>query len=126
MLSLAIFGGSTVDGGSLDPGEPITALAMFGGAEIDFSAGPPPPYLDITAVAVFGGVTVKVHPKQVVRLSGLSIFGGKSVEPRQLTDETSAGDEDFEDPLEIRAFSMFGGVAVKRWVPGQGDEEVDA
>lgn len=136
MLSLAIFGGSSVDGGSLDPFEPVTALALFGGGEIDFSAGPPAPALDITAIAIFGGFTVKVHPRQVVRLSGVSLFGGKSIEPRQLpgtAGRPSRGDlqddqEDsdamdlFEEPLEIRVFTLFGGLSVKRWVPGRDDD----
>ncbi|MDG2304135.1 MAG: hypothetical protein P8R42_05675 [Candidatus Binatia bacterium] len=133
MFSLAIFGASSVDGADLDPCEPVTALALFGGGEIDFSAGPVAPALDITAIAIFGGFTVKVHPRQVVRLSGISLFGGKTIEPRQLADADSRlgdrGDDEednvtdlFEEPLEIRVFTMFGGLAVKRWVLGQDDE----
>lgn len=113
MFSLSIFGGNTVDGGSLEPFEPITALALFGGGVIDFSAGPPPPGVDVTAVALFGGIVVRAHPKQAVHMTGLAIFGGKSVDPRELTDGTEA-DEEFDDPLHVQAFTMFGGVAVKR------------
>lgn len=113
MISLSIFGGNTVDGGSLEPFEPVTAVALFGGGEIDFTAGPPPPNIEVTAVALFGGITIRVHPKQMVRLNGLAIFGGKGVEPRLLTDG-SPEDEEFDDPLDVRVFAMFGGVTVKR------------
>lgn len=132
MLSLALFGATSVDGGSLDPYEPVTALALFGGGEIDFSAGPAAPALDVTAIAIFGGFTVKVHPRQVVRLSGMSLFGGKTIEPRKLADaDARLADRDddendvtdlFEEPLEIRVFTMFGGLSVKRWVVGQDEE----
>src|SRR5262245_37842073 len=114
MLNLAIFGGSKLDGSSLEMDEPLTSLALFGGAELDFSAAPPPPDVAITAIAIFGGITVKVHPEQVVRLSGWSVFGGKSVEPQRRLPPPEGGNEDFEEPLEITAYTVFGGLAVKR------------
>jgi hypothetical protein len=120
MLSLAIFGGNRVDGSMLDPGERIIALALFGGIEFDF-ASVPPPATEVVVVAMFGGATFKVRARQPVRVTGLSIFGGRSVEPlRRLppqavqTSPPADGADDLDLPLEINAYAAFGGVTVKR------------
>ena len=116
MLSLAIFGGHRIDGSMLDPGERIVALALFGGIEFDFVSAPPPPAAELIIVAVFGGASVKVHALQPVRMTGLSLFGGRSVEPmRHLpSHEPQSADEDLDLPLDISAYALFGGVSVKR------------
>jgi len=121
MLSLAIFSGNRVDGSSLEPGEPFIGVALFGGLEVDFSTMPAPD-VDVFVIAVFGGVTLRVRPNQQVRLSGFSLFGGRSVEPRRLpspdsgTPRPTGGDDEDEEelPLEINAYAVFGGVDVKR------------
>jgi len=120
MLSLAIFGSNRVDGSMIDPGERVVSLALFGGIEMDFSGAPPAPDIDVTIIAMFGGVNVRVHPRQAVRLSGFSLFGGRHVEPRRALaapdprGQPAADDEDFDFPLEIDAYAIFGGVNVKR------------
>lgn len=116
MLTLGIFGGSTVDGSMLDPGERVIALCLFGGVEIDFSAAPSPPAAEVLVVAVFGGCNIKVRPDQSVRLTGFSLFGGRQVEPRrQLPPPAPAtGDDGADLPLEIDAYALFGGVNVER------------
>ncbi len=116
MVSLAIFGGHRIDGSMLDPGERVVALALFGGIEFDFVSAPPPAAAEVLIVAVFGGASVKVHAQQAVRMTGLSLFGGRSVEPmRRLPPATpQPEDEDFELPLDINAYALFGGVSVKR------------
>lgn len=118
MLSLAIFGSNRVDSSMVDPGERVVSFAVFGGIEMDFSDPAPP--IDITIIALFGGVNVKIHPRQAVRLSGFSLFGGRTVEPRralappQATASAADDNDDFELPLEIDAYAIFGGVNVKR------------
>jgi hypothetical protein len=122
MFSIAIFGRNTVDGSMLEPGERVISLALFGGIELDFSAAPPPPAIDVIIIAVFGGTTVKVRPDEQVTLSGVSLFGARRMEPmRQSPRADSAqpshpvGDtEGFPLPLEIAAFSLFGAVRVER------------
>ena len=118
MLSLAIFGGNHVDGSMLDPGERVVALALFGGIDFDFASTPPPPGVEVVSIAVFGGVSFKVRSHQPVRLSGVSIFGGRSVEPLQLPPQAAPPshdpDDDIDLPLDISVYSLFGGVNVKR------------
>ena len=117
MLSLAIFGGNRIDGGMIDPGERVVAVALFGGLDFDFASVPPPPATEVTVVAVFGGAGFKVQAQQPLRLSGFSIFGGRSVEPvPQLSPPPQhVNDEDETDlPLEISAYAVFGGVSIKR------------
>jgi hypothetical protein len=64
--------------------------------------------------AIFGGATVKVCDEDNVTLSGVSIFGGRSRDPhRERYDRESDGDRD-PLPLEVAAYSLFGGVSVKR------------
>ena len=119
MVTLAIFGGTQLDGSTVEPGERVTALALFGGVVVDFAAAPPAPAVDMVIFAVFGGVEVKVRPDQDVRLRGFSLFGGRSVEPRRRLPppqplSVSPADDDIELPLEISAYAVFGGVSVKR------------
>src|SRR5215470_7601143 len=123
MLSLAIFSGSKIDGSELDPGERVVGLTLFGGLELDFTAVEDP-LVDLVLVTVFGGVTVKVLPNQPVRLGGFSLFSGREVAPRQLRAESSRAtgprsDGSDELPLEISAYSLFGGVSVERELPPQ-------
>ena len=118
MFSLALFSGTKIDGGDLDPGERVVGLALFGGMELDFTRAADP-LVDLVLVAVFGGVTVKVQPNQHVRLGGFSLFGGREVAPRQLPPARDAAsgvesDGSEELPLEINAYGLFAGVSVER------------
>ena len=121
MLSVAIFGGNRVDGSMLDPGERVIALALFGGIDFDFATLPPPPATEVVVVTMFGGATFKVRSRQPLRVTGLSIFGGRSVEPMRrlpqpgtLASPPADGGDDLDLPLEINAYAVFGGVTVKR------------
>jgi hypothetical protein len=128
MFSLAIFGANKIAGSELEPGERAVALALFGGMELDFSTAPAP-FVDVVVIALFGGVVVKVQPTRPIRLAGFSIFGGRLVEPRQLaapngsapTAAIANGEDDEEFPLEINAYAVFGGVAVKRAMSPAGE-----
>ena len=122
MFSLAIFGANKVDGSTVEPGEAVTALALFGDIEVDFAATPPPPDAEVVMIAIFGGATLKVRPEQDVRVTGFSLFGDRRVDPRRQL-EPSAGfraapeapdDEDVDFPLEVSGYAIFGGVSVKR------------
>lgn len=119
MFNVAIFGGSKIDGGDLDPGERVISLALFGTAELDFASSPLAPGVDVTLIAIFGAASLKVRPQQQVRLSGFDLFGARHVEPLQLPPSAAAtaarsDDEDVDEPLEVTAFSLFGGVKVVR------------
>jgi hypothetical protein len=116
MVSLAIFSGNKIDGSMLHPGESFFGLALFGGLDLDLTSAPPE--LAVTVVAIFGGAKVRVRQHEEVVCGGFSIFGGRSIElgPPQSpqSSPSSADDEDAPFPLDILAYSMFGGVTVKR------------
>ncbi len=115
MLSVAIFSGNKIDGSMLHSGERLFGLALFGGLDIDLTYAPPE--LEVTVVAIFGGAKVRVRPDEEVMFDGFSLFGGRSIEPRrQQSPPLSApvDDEDAPFPLDILAYSLFGGVTVKR------------
>ncbi len=119
MFSLAIFGGNRIDSTMLDPGERVVLLSLFGGFDIDFATSPPPPAVDLIVISIFGGAKLTVRPDQPVRCSGFSIFGGRSIEPlRRLPPPRTAQRPDADDegplPLEVTAYSAFGGLSVKR------------
>ena len=117
MLSLAIFSGNKIDGSMLHSGERFFGLALFGGLDLDLTYAPPE--LEVTIVAIFGGASVRVRPDEEVMFDGFSIFGGRSIEPRrqqssQPSARVSDDDEGAPFPLDILAYSLFGGVSVKR------------
>jgi hypothetical protein len=81
-----------------------TAAAVLGGGEIDLTSSPPAPEgAHLTAVAVLGGIQVRVPPGTRVSLSGLSFLGG-----REVTVEPNGGPE-----IAIRGIAILGGIEVK-------------
>jgi hypothetical protein len=120
MVSLAIFSGNRIDGSVLHRGESFFGLALFGGLDLDLTSAPPE--LAITVVAIFGGAKVRVRPEEKVVCAGFSVFGGRKIDLRRRgaaasSSESSARISDDEDaplPLDILAYSMFGGVTVTR------------
>ena len=114
MFNLALFGGTRLDASTVGPDELLFSLALFGGTELDFTAVGDEPPLGVTVISVFGGTNIRVRPEQEVRLTGFSLFGGRHVEPlRRLTDARSVED-DPPEPIEIAAYSVFGGMSVRR------------
>lgn len=109
MFSISIFGKEQVDGSKVTPGERITALALFGGVEVDLASSPPPPEVDVFLVALMGSAHLKVRRDQGVNLTGASIFGARKVEPGDSAEEGELG-----LPLNVAAFSIMGSVEVKR------------
>lgn len=121
MFDVAIFGSSKVDGSTIEPGEWVISLSLFGSTELDFASSLPAPGVEVFIITLFGGARVKVRPEQEVRVSGFSLFGGRHVDPRRLgppgglgTSSSGSGDDEFDEPLRISAYSLFGGVNVKR------------
>jgi|HubBroStandDraft_4_1064222.scaffolds.fasta_scaffold59220_2 hypothetical protein len=123
MVSLAIFSGNKIDGSMLHRGESFFGLALFGGLDLDLTSAPPE--LAVTVVAIFGGARVRVRPDEDVTCDGFSVFGGRKIDLRRRqtaanSSESSATiseDEDAPLPLDILAYSMFGGVTVTRANP---------
>jgi hypothetical protein len=116
MVSLAIFSGNKIDGSMLHPGESFFGLALFGGLDLDLTSAPPE--LAVTVVAIFGGAKVRVRPDEEVTCGGFSVFGGRHIDLRspQVPQKSApiGDDEDAPFPLDILAYSLFGGVSVKR------------
>ena len=114
MFHLAIFGGNKIDGSTIDPGEQAVGLALFGGLEFDFTECEMPEGAELTIVAIFGGASVKVREEDDVMFSGVSLFGGRSMEPKRERYGRENDGERIPLPLEVAAYSLFGGVSVKR------------
>ena len=120
MVSLAIFSGNKIDGSMLHRGESFFGLALFGGLDLDLTSAPPE--LAVTVVAIFGGARVRVRPDEDVTCDGFSVFGGRNIDLRRRQTATNGSelsaamsdDEDAPLPLDILAYSLFGGVTVKR------------
>ena len=123
MLSVSVFGATMIDGTSIDPGERLVSLTLFGRAELDFTAVPLST-AEVLIVSVFGNTLLKVRPDQPVRISGFSLFGSREIDPRRTlappsgaSIDTGAEDDahlDEDLPLEIVAYSLFGGFRVER------------
>ena len=114
MFHLAIFGSNKIDGSTVDPGEQVAGLALFGGLEFDFTECPAPEGAELMIFAIFGGATVKVREEDNVTLSGVSLFGGRSMEPKRGRHDGESDGGQVSLPLEVAAYALFGGVSVKR------------
>lgn len=81
------------------------ATAVFGSVEIDLTGARITDTADVEAVALFGGVEVKVPPGWRVLMDGPAIFGGNEnkVPPSFAEDAPT---------LRVRATAIFGGVEV--------------
>jgi hypothetical protein len=102
-VNLAVFGG--FDKRPFGPGwKKETLVAMLGGGDVDLTASPPEGGEGrLTAVAVLGGIDFIVAPGTRVSLSGMSLFGGRSV-------KVSEGDG---PTIRLRAIAVLGGIEVK-------------
>ena len=81
-----------------------TAAAVLGGGEIDLTSSPPAPEgALLTAVAILGGIEVRVPPGSRVSMSGLSFLGG-----REVTVDPDGGPE-----IAIKGIAILGGIEVK-------------
>ena len=74
-MNVALFGGFGKT--PLAPGwRRETAIALLGGGDLDLAAAPPADGARLTAIAVFGGIDVRVPAGVRIAMSGLSLAGG--------------------------------------------------
>jgi hypothetical protein len=105
---VAIFGGASRKGVWRVPAT-STIVTVFGGAEIDLrDAILPGREITITAVSVFGGMSITVPPEMRVVDSGVAIFGGRDVSGHRPESESANS-----PVLRIRGACVFGGIGVK-------------
>jgi hypothetical protein len=101
-MNVALFGG--FGKAPLAPGwKRETALALLGGGDLDLGEVRPADDARLTAVAVFGGIDVRVPAGTRIAMSGLSLFGGREV-------KVPPGDG---PAIRIRAVAIFGGVTIR-------------
>jgi hypothetical protein len=107
--SVAIFGGATRKG-PWTVAEQYTALAVFGGVELDFrEATFTSAETTVYANCLFGGIEITVPDDVVVHVSGVPIFGGY--------DHGNGGPGTFPPDapvMHVKGLAIFGGVEVKR------------
>jgi hypothetical protein len=104
---VAVFGGAR-RAGRWRPALRETAVAIFGGVELDLrEAELPAEGVWLSAFAVFGGVDVRVPEGVRVELTGFALFGGREVQG----DEVPAGPDAVV--LRVHGVAVFGGVHVR-------------
>lgn len=76
---VAIFGGASRKG-NWHPSRKMNAVTIFGGAEFDFrEAQLPAAEITLNCTCIFGGIDITVPPEMRVVDSGIAIFGGRDV-----------------------------------------------
>jgi hypothetical protein len=84
-----------------------TALAVLGGGDLDLGATTPADDARLTAIALLGGIDVRVPAGTRIALSGLSLLGGREV-------KVPPGDG---PTIRVRAVAILGGVTIR---PSEG------
>lgn len=106
--AVAVFAGAERRGRFVVP-ERTSAVAVFGGVELDLSeAVLAATHVEITAVAVFGGIEIVVPHGVAVDLQGFAIFGGREA-PRDTVIPPPGA-----PVITVSGFAMFGGIEVRR------------
>ena len=114
----AIFGGISRKG-RWHPEPETSILAVFGGADLDFrQADLPAREITISAVAVFGGVSITVPPEMRVVDTGSAVMGG-----REIAGDSAESARPDAPVLRITGICVFGGVDVTRKARSGGGEE---
>lgn len=116
-IVVAVLGGSTRKG-RWSPARSNYAVAMFGGAELDFREAVLAPGLtDVKVFAFCGGVEIIVPPGLNVESHGLALLGGFE----------HAGDSGEPDPdaptLRVTGVACMGGVEVAVRLPGESQRD---
>ncbi len=108
-MNVAVFGG--FDRRPLAAGwKRETLIGVLGGGTVDLTEAPPEGTGVLTAVAVLGGIEILVPHGTSVAMSGLGLFGGRTVKV------TGSGGPS----IRLRAYAIFGGVEVKEPKPDAG------
>jgi Domain of unknown function (DUF1707) len=103
---VAIFGGA-VRRGRWVPARRETAVAVFGGVDLDYREAPlGPGTLELRAFAVFGGVQVTVPEGVHVEMTGFALFGGRDVRGGPPAGPGAP-------VLRVHAVAVFGGVEAR-------------
>lgn len=112
LTALAVFGGSEKRSTSSSfTGANLTAL--FGGTELDLrDAEVADPPAHVSAVALFGGVSVIVPRDWTVELDVLPILGGAS-DDRPRRERPADQPESDQVDLVVTGFAAFGGIAIE-------------
>ncbi len=100
-MNLAMFGGF----GKVPPPpgwRRQLAVAVLGGGELDLTHAEPAEDACLTAIALLGGIDIKVPEGTRVAMSGLSLLGGRDV-------KVPPGDG---PTVRVRAVAVLGGVSV--------------
>ncbi|GGM06257.1 DUF1707 SHOCT-like domain-containing protein [Nakamurella endophytica] len=106
--AIAVFAGAERKGPWVVP-ERFTALAVFGGIELDLTeARFAEAEVTITAVAVFGGIEITVPDGVAVRVDGAGVLGAFQ------QDRTSTSETPGAPLVRITGAAVFGGVEVHR------------
>ena len=104
------------------PESEVTALAIMGGCVVDLrQAEIEGPVIDISAIAIMGGIEVIVPEGIAVEMSGVAIMGGKDCRVKDVTPLPGT------PVVRVHAFAFWGGVTVrtKRERHRSGDRGLD-
>jgi len=90
------------------PEQEVTALAIMGGCVVDLrQAEIQSPVVDISAIAIMGGVEIIVPEGIAVEMSGVAIMGGKDCRVKDVTPLPGT------PIVRVHAFAFWGGVTVR-------------
>lgn len=102
------------------PAPHVTAVAFWGGCQLDFrGAEIDGPEVVVTAVAIMGGIDIVVPEGIAVELSGMAIMAGKELRVADVAPRPGT------PVIRVKAFAFWGGVTV-RSKPGAGARRGDA
>ena len=104
---VGIMGGGQSKGRWRPEGE-VTALAIMGGCVVDLrQAEIEGPVVDISAIAIMGGIEIIVPEGIAVEMSGIAIMGGKDCRVKDVTPLPGT------PVVRVRAFAFWGAVTVR-------------
>lgn len=102
---VSLIGGLKRRGPGRMPADTVV-LTPVGGADLDLSDARIEEVTSVTKVSLVGGVRLRVPADVMVEVEGVSLFGGRTVEPG--TPGASGR------VVRVRNYSVFGGVSVTR------------
>lgn len=121
----AVMGGNTRKGG-WQPARRIFSYAFWGGAELDFrEAVLPEGTIEVTAIAVMGGVEIVVPPGVGIEAGGFALMGGvdQELEPAAGPESDASAEESSggrpRTRIVVKGFALMGGVSVQVRRPGE-------
>ncbi len=110
---LGFWGGSGRKG-RWTPARKCLAIATMGGVELDFREAVLPEHIEVTAIAVMGGVEIVVPPGVVVDTGGLAIMGGFEHQGDSATQPPPGA-----PTITVKGLALMGGVSIETRFPGE-------